>query len=154
MIRVIDGFHQDDEDDWVAELSCLHSQHVRHRPPFQDRPWVNDGVARQARVGSSMDCPLCDRAEIPDGLTLLRTAGPWDEQTLPEGLRHSHRTGEAVWAVLKAIEGEVDFRMETSPLLKVRLVAGMQQSIPPRVPHEVDLIGPTRLTVEFWGRSD
>lgn len=90
---------------------------------------------------------------MPDGLTLLRTAGPWDEKTLPEGLRHSHRTGEAVWAVLKAIEGEVDFRMETSPLLTGRLVAGMQQSIPPRVPHEVHLIGPMRLTVEFWGQS-
>jgi len=91
---------------------------------------------------------------MPQGLTLLRTAGPWDEQTLPEGLQHSHRTAEGVWAVLKVLDGEVDFRMETSPLLKVRLVAGNQQAIPPSVPHEIDLIGPMLLTVEFWKRSE
>lgn len=78
MIRAITGFHQDEEGDWVAELTCLHGQHVRHRPPFQDRPWVIDAEKRQARVGSPMDCPLCDRAEMPEGLSLLRTAGPFD----------------------------------------------------------------------------
>jgi hypothetical protein len=27
------GYHQDEEQNWVAELSCGHQQHVRHRPP-------------------------------------------------------------------------------------------------------------------------
>lgn len=125
----------------------------RVRRQFQDRPWVTDTLARQAHVGSSIDCPLCDRAEIHDQLVLLRTAGPWDGQTLPEALRHSHRTGEGVWAILKVFEGEVSFRMETSPLLEARLVAGSEQSIPPRVPHEVLVTGPMRLTIEFWGQS-
>ena len=40
MLRRIAGFHQDSEGDWVAELDCLHTQHVRHRPPFQERPWI------------------------------------------------------------------------------------------------------------------
>jgi tellurite methyltransferase len=66
MLRIITGFHQDEEGDWVAELACLHSQHVRHDPPFRDRPWVVDDVERQARVGSQMGCPLCDRVEAPE----------------------------------------------------------------------------------------
>jgi tellurite resistance-related uncharacterized protein len=152
MIRAISGFHQDNTGDWVAELSCLHGQHMRHRPPFQDRAWVTDTPTREARIGSSIDCPLCDRAEMPDGLAHLRTAGPWDELTLPKALQHSHRTGKAAWAIVKVTAGEVRFHMETSPLLEARLTAGTQQVIPPEVPHEVMLVGPMRLVVEFWGQ--
>jgi Protein of unknown function (DUF3565) len=54
------GFHQDTEGDWVAELSCEHSQHVRHRPPFFDRPWVTTESGRASRLGSPIECPLCD----------------------------------------------------------------------------------------------
>jgi hypothetical protein len=69
MIRTIEDFHQDDEGDWVAELSCLHTQHVRHRPPFWNRPWVTTEAGRRSRIGAELDCPLCDRAEPPDGDT-------------------------------------------------------------------------------------
>jgi len=34
------GFHQDEDSDWVAALECGHSQHVRHDPPWMERPWV------------------------------------------------------------------------------------------------------------------
>lgn len=153
VIRAITGFRRDDAGDWVAELNCLHRQHVRHQPPFHDRAWVDDDSARRARVGTPIECPLCDRAEIPDDLTLLRTAGPWDEATLPPALRRSHRTAEAVWGILKVISGAVRFRLETAPVLDIRLIAGAKQSIPPEVPHEVALIGPARLLVEFWGRA-
>ena len=33
-------FHQDEQGDWVAELECGHGQHVRHRSPWELRPWV------------------------------------------------------------------------------------------------------------------
>ena len=65
MKRAIAGFHQDDQGDWVAELSCLHNQHVRHRPPFQERPWVVTEAGRAGRIGTELDCPLCDRGEPP-----------------------------------------------------------------------------------------
>ena len=152
MIQTITGFHQDDEGDWVAELSCLHGQHVRHRPPFHDRAWVSDAATRNARIGSAIDCPLCDRAEIPDGLVHLRTAGPWDEATLPVALRNSHRVGASTWAILKVLEGEVIFHMETVPSLETRLLAGSEQAIPPLVSHRVVPTGPMRVVVEFWGR--
>ncbi len=59
--RTIRGFHQDEQGDWVAELDCGHTQHVRHAPPFQVRPWVLSADERAARIGSLRDCPLCDR---------------------------------------------------------------------------------------------
>ncbi|HEX6394673.1 MAG TPA: DUF3565 domain-containing protein [Acidimicrobiales bacterium] len=65
MERAITGFHQDDARDWVAELSCGHNQHVRHKPPFQLRPWVVEASGREERLGSPLECPLCDRGEPP-----------------------------------------------------------------------------------------
>ena len=67
----IAGFHSDESGDWVAELACGHGQHVRHQPPWQERPWVLDPDQRGARVGASIDCPLCDRARAEELIRLL-----------------------------------------------------------------------------------
>jgi len=147
--RSIVGFHQDDDGDWVAELSCLHNQHVRHRPPFQDRPWVIDAAGRSARLGATLDCPLCDRAELPEGLSLARVAGPFDAATLPAALQRAHRVAERTWGRLVVLDGSVGFTMEVDPPLAIELDAGDSQPIPPDVPHALTLQGPVRLTVEF-----
>jgi hypothetical protein len=58
--RRIVGFHQDDEDHWVADLECGHSQHVRHDPPWQVRPWVITLEGRGQRIGTTLECIRCD----------------------------------------------------------------------------------------------
>lgn len=65
MKQKITGFHKDEEDDWVAELACGHTQHVRHNPPWMNRPWVTTREGRQRFLGRSLDCPLCDRSGDP-----------------------------------------------------------------------------------------
>jgi tellurite resistance-related uncharacterized protein len=149
MQRTIVRFHQDKDGDWVAELSCLHNQHVRHQPPFQERPWVMDESRRTARVGAELECPLCDRAELPEGLHLARTAGPFDADTLPAGLLRGHRVAERTWGCLRVHEGSVWFSMDSDPPVWVRVEAGGRQTIPPGVLHALTLDGPVRLTVEF-----
>ena len=62
MKRKITGFHQDEMGDWVADLECGHTQHVRHRPPFQMRPWVSTPAGRQSRLGVEFECVKCDEA--------------------------------------------------------------------------------------------
>lgn len=151
-IRKITGFHQDDLGDWVAELSCLHSRHMRHEPPFQSRPWVIDAAGRQARVGTKIGCPPCDRAEMPVSLVLIGSAEPFSQDTLPAGLRRSHRTAAGVWGLLRVASGAVSFRLEVSPPLELVLTAGSSQPIPPEVLHDLTVTGPVWLTVEFWGR--
>jgi hypothetical protein len=64
-ITEITGFHQDAEGDWIAELACGHTQHVRHRPPWQSRPWTQTAEGRSARLGAKIECPLCDRPALP-----------------------------------------------------------------------------------------
>lgn len=153
MQRSIDGFHQDEVGDWVAELSCLHNQHVRHQPPFRNRPWVLTEQGRAARVGTSLDCPLCDRAELPDGLERSRTAGPFDDGSLPEGLRRDHRLADRTWGVLRVLDGTVRFTMATAPPLDRTLRTGDEQTIPPNVAHALHVEGPVNLQVDFLVRS-
>jgi hypothetical protein len=60
MKRRIAGFHQDAFGDWVADLECSHTQHMRHQPPFQMRPWVITEEGRRGRIGVELDCKQCD----------------------------------------------------------------------------------------------
>ncbi|MEQ1718858.1 MAG: DUF3565 domain-containing protein [Hyphomicrobium sp.] len=59
MKQKIDAFEQDDEGHYVALLACGHRQHVRHKPPFIERPWVLDDATRRAMIGEMLDCTLC-----------------------------------------------------------------------------------------------
>ncbi len=152
MERAIVGYDRDDAGDWVADLSCLHRQHVRHQPPFRDAPWVLDAAGRAARIGSPLECPLCDRAELPDGLRVVRTTQVWDEETMPAALRRAHRVGAGTWGRLHVQQGEVRFRARTRPPLDVVVRPGIPQGIPPEVEHEVEPRGNVRFLVEFLGR--
>jgi hypothetical protein len=61
--RKIVGFHQDEEGHWVADLECGHTQHVRHDPPWMNRPWVIDPEGRKARIGTTLNCKVCEEEE-------------------------------------------------------------------------------------------
>jgi len=152
MRRIIEGFHQDEVGDWVAELSCLHGQHIRHRPPFQDRAWVERPEGRAERIGAPIDCPLCDRAELPEGLVVARTAGPWDEATLPEGLRRSHRVAEHTWARIRVLAGAAWLSIDTDPPWRRRLEPPGGQPVPPAVTHALTPDGPLVVAVDFLVR--
>jgi hypothetical protein len=62
----ITGFHQDDAHDWVAELACGHNQHVRHNPPWTNRPWVVTPEGRSQKLGAMLDCRKCNAGAPPD----------------------------------------------------------------------------------------
>jgi uncharacterized protein DUF3565 len=53
------GFRQDVEQHWIAELECGHTQHVRHMPPWQVRPWVVTAEGRAAHLGTYLPCQVC-----------------------------------------------------------------------------------------------
>ena len=61
MQRVIVGYHQDAHGAWIAELACGHARHVRHEPPFQLRPWALDAEERRRRLGTTIECGLCEQ---------------------------------------------------------------------------------------------
>jgi hypothetical protein len=61
--RRIVGFRQDQEGEWIADLECGHSQHVRHDPPWQDRPWVLSPEGRAGRLDTRLPCRFCGESD-------------------------------------------------------------------------------------------
>jgi len=55
----ITGFHLDEDNHWVADLSCGHTQHVRHNPPWQQREWVLSDNGRNGFIGFEFKCKSC-----------------------------------------------------------------------------------------------
>ena len=60
MLQVIVSFEKDERNDWMALLSCGHTQHMRHNPPWTNRPWVEDPMRRDNYIGTEIDCLKCD----------------------------------------------------------------------------------------------
>ena len=69
MLKSICGYHKDEEDHWVAELECGHFQHVRHDPPWTNRPWVETETGRKSMLGHQLDCLKCDSDAPRDKIT-------------------------------------------------------------------------------------
>ncbi|MDB5842516.1 MAG: hypothetical protein JWQ23_4468 [Herminiimonas sp.] len=68
MQREIVGYHQDEEQHWVAELACGHNQHIRHNPPWTNRPWVITQEGRNQALGRMLDCRKCEQGAPRDWL--------------------------------------------------------------------------------------
>lgn len=66
MNQAIVGYHLDENADWVAELACGHFQHVRHQPPFINRPWVVSEQGRNTMLGRQLPCKKCENGDPKD----------------------------------------------------------------------------------------
>jgi len=69
MQQAIVGFHIDEDlaqqcCSWVADLACGHGQHVRHDPPWQNRPWVLTEQGRKEKLGMMLECKKCQEIEF------------------------------------------------------------------------------------------
>jgi len=62
MDRRIVSFSQDQDGHWVARLDCGHQQHMRHQPPWQNRPWVTTPEGRATMLAVTVPCRACDDA--------------------------------------------------------------------------------------------
>ena len=67
----ITGFHQDEHEQWVADLSCGHSRHFRHDPPWQQREWVTSPQGRKTYIGFELDCKTCGSPDVKQKVVLL-----------------------------------------------------------------------------------
>ena len=150
MKRAITGFHLDEMSDWVADLDCGHGRHVRHRPPFVNRPWVVTEAGREAMLGTALDCVRCDRMEWPDGLVPYRRTPEFDETTIPGGLRSEHATKRGAWARIHVVSGTLRYCVGAPIHRSFRVEPASGAIIVPEIPHRVEPEGPVRFFVEFW----
>lgn len=147
MHRKICGYYKDELDDWVALLDCAHGQHVRHKPPFTNRPWVETVEGRAEKLGFELDCVRCDRFEFPENLTSYQKSSDFNETTTPPGLRKDHSTKTGTWGLIKVSEGQLkyvagDHQQVLSP--------GKDGIVVPNMRHHVEEIGPVQFHIEFY----
>ncbi len=149
MKRTIAGYLQDAAEDWVAYLDCGHRQHVRHQPPFRERPWVTTLDGRAAHLGQSLDCAVCERFEWPTDFAAYKRTPEFTAATIPAGLRKDHSTKKGVWAKIVVLEGTL--RYVVDPL---NATFTLEPSTPgiviPEVLHYIGPLGEVRFYVEFY----
>jgi tellurite resistance-related uncharacterized protein len=146
--RRITSFRLDGAGDWVAVLDCGHPQHVRHRPPFELRPWVTTEAGRREKLGLPLDCVRCDRFELPADAVAYKRTPDFTETTIPDALRREHTTKRGVWGRIVVDDGRVRYIVDV-PALDVVLERNLPGVVVPEVRHRVEPLGPVRFHVEF-----
>lgn len=153
MERCIIGFHQDEHGDWVAELDCFHGQHVRHKPPFFNRPWTQTEAGRAQMLGTTLDCVRCDNLEFPDRLHEYKRTPTFTETTIPAGLLRDHATKRGVWGLIVVEEGELLYTVQYPGERSYTLTAGTPGVVAPEMKHHVHAPGTVRFHVAFHTRE-
>ena len=153
MERPIIRFGHDDIGDWVATLNCGHLQHVRHSPPFINRPWVITESGRKSKIGETLNCVRCDKFEFPENFIPYKKTPVFTEESLPSGLKNDHSTKTGVWGKIILIEGTLQYRVNS---LKTDTVLFPNEPgiILPEILHSVALLGPVKFYVEFYKEPD
>jgi len=147
MKRKIVGYHQDEKQDWVADLDCFHGQHVRHEPPFFNRPWSATEEGRASKLGEVLDCKRCDDLEFPEGLEEYKRTPEFTQDTIPKGLLKNHTTKLGTWGKIYVLEGALLYTPEGRASIQVD--AGDTANIPPEMLHCVSAKGSVRFYVGF-----
>lgn len=147
--RPITGFSLDAEGHWVAHFSCGHRQHVRHRPPWELRPWVTSEEGRRERLGVRLPCAECSMPALPEGLEQYKLAGPFTETTVPPGLLRRHTLKSGVWGRIVVLEGELVYVIEREHEVSFVLTPDEPGIVMPDEPHHVEPSGNVRFQIEF-----
>lgn len=151
MQRRITGYHKDAEGDWVAELDCCHLQHVRHKPPFFNREWVETEEGRNEMLGTELNCVRCDQLEFPTGLTEHKKTPEFTEATIPAGLLKEHNTKAGVWGLIQVLEGRLVYTLADGR--EFVLIPGVLGIVVPEMLHQVRADGNVRFCVRFHRRA-
>lgn len=149
MERPITGFEVDAKGDPIAILNCGHPQHVRHNPPFINRPWVTTEQGRNSMLGKTLNCVRCDKFELPNDFTAYKRTPIFTEESVPAALRKDHSTKAGVWAKINVTEGRLRYRV---PSVGVDMQLSMDKIgiVVPEVLHNVEPLGAVRFFVEFF----
>jgi len=153
MKRPIIRFGHDNIGDWVATLNCGHLQHVRHSPPFINRPWVTTEAGRKSKIRETLNCVRCDRSEFPDNFIPYKKTPVFTEESLPSELKNDHSTKVGVWGKIIVTEGKLQY-LVNSLKTDVELSPGELGIILPEIVHSVAPLGTVKFYVEFYKEPD
>lgn len=116
--------------------------------------------AKAARIGQSLSMALHYRPERhapsaapaasePEPSKPYRATPVFTQDTLPPALRSAHSTKAGVWGVIRVLEGQLRYRIETDDEDQL-LTPGVVGLVKPQERHHVEPIGQIRMQVEFY----
>lgn len=148
MKRPIIGYGTDAENDGFAILDCGHCQHIRHRPPFVNRPWATTPEGRQRFLGHPLDCVRCDRLELPNA-EMLETdqAASAHAGNVPVAGWNELESGQ--WAQVLPEQGELRCQMPTLDV-DVRITPTVPGIIPPQTAYRLVPAADARFHIEVY----
>jgi len=146
MKRKILSFETDQDKEWRVVLDCGHRRHLRHDPPRETRPRLDDPEARQAVVGRRIECGRCAQRLVPDGAEIYKSTKVFTEESLPQGLLQKHSLKQGVWGSLEVLEGSVIFCEGEE---RETLEKGESWTVLPEIVHHLKLKGPVKLRINF-----
>jgi tellurite resistance-related uncharacterized protein len=89
--------------------------------------------------------------ELPGDVVAYRRSPEFDERTLPAALQRQHTTKAGAWALINVLEGKLLYRI-LDPPFETMLEPGKPGVVQPQQLHEVQLVGPVRVYVEFYAK--
>lgn len=110
MDKKIVGFHVDEVGDWVADLECGHAQHVRHNPPWTNRPWVLETEGRKRSLGTLLDCLKCNMPQVPPSARQIGGSEVLNQQVIAKQYADIHRNDSDMWIRVVVTEGELVYQ--------------------------------------------
>ena len=64
MKTIIIGFHQDEYEQWVADLSCGHSRYFRHGSSVATKGMGYIASRSKTYIGFELDCKTCESPDV------------------------------------------------------------------------------------------
>lgn len=137
----ITEFEQDAHGHWLARLACGHRRPVRHRPPWQNHPWVLSATGRAEHLGMPMHCRDCTDAGPPADAVEVRRSRTFTETDIPAALRSRHVIPDGAWGRLHVLRGHLRYRVLSEPAHEVHIHPGQWADIAPGTAHAVEPVG-------------
>lgn len=152
MQQTITDFQQDEENHWLAILNCGHKQHLRHDPPWQNRPWVLTPEGRKEKLGVSLECKKCDMPRLParETLTVLNSSAKITDTHLPAELLNAYQLPEHIWYEISVISGQIQLifpATETCSQQGFLLDCEFEGIVPPLRLFQLKPSGPVELRI-------
>ncbi len=86
---------------------------------------------------------------LPAGLVPGSGTINFDEETVPEALRQEHTLTAGHWGVLHVFEGDLAY-ITLNPPTELQVTAPDLLTIPPEIPHRLEINGPVRCRIDFF----
>ncbi len=143
-------FHQDEEGCWVANLICGHCQHVRHNPPWVNRPWISTEATRELYIGQSLNCLKCNMPNIPSSAKQIKCSEQYDQQSLHQQFVGAQVNNSDFWIKVIIFEGELVYRRLTEIPHGYVVDSEYSAVIEPRMKYILRSKGPVRFKFQYY----